>query len=351
MSPFKKVAAHLAVWVSYIAVAIFVFGYQVGILSAIAETTFSYLFAAGVFYSNVWLLNYSVGKRRYWLHIPFLLAIVLVNFSLKFYFFTTIFPSIYGRESSIAGSSTVYLFLIFFWQAFTFLIFSTGYWFARKQLRDQRAALEAQKVKSSYEKLELENIALRAQINPHFLVNTLGFIKDATATNNREVSEFTTALTAFMQSSIPVTDSSGKILLEEELGVIESLIHIFQARFPNAVISYYKDVESDVRIVPHVLSPFVENAFGYGKLDTPDCAVNISVQTEDDNLIFYVCNQKSDEAKSGSGRIGLKYIKEQMERCYKGKYKLNIDQTDTEYKVLLTIQNIVTRDKSRLLRN
>ena len=348
MSPFKKIAAHLAVWVVYTTVATFVFGYQAGFKNAFAETLFSYLFAAGVFYSNVWLLNYSAGKRRYWLHVPFLLAIVLVNFSIKFYFFKTVFPLLYGRESSIAQSSTVYIFLIFFWQAFTFLIFSTGYWFARKQLRDQRAALEAEKVKSAFEKLELENAVLQAQIDPHFLGNTLGFIKEATSGTNPEVSEFTTALMTFMQSSIPVTDSSGKIMLEEELAPIESLIHIFQARFPNAVISYYKDVESGVRIVPHVLSPFIENAFKHGKLTTTDCAVNVSVQTEDDDLIFYVCNQKNDKFKGSVRRIGSKYVKRQLERSYKGKYKLNIDETDTEYRVLLMIQNIVTRDKNEL---
>ncbi|WP_162903373.1 histidine kinase [Taibaiella koreensis] len=216
------------------------------------------------------------------------------------------------------------------------MLYSTGYWFARMQLRQQK-----EKADSEHEKLLLENIALRAQINPHFFINTMEYFRVEIEDSHPEVSEGITAMTTFVNSSIVATDDNGKIPLFDELRAMDSLITIFRKRFPGANIDYTNEVYEDIPIVPHVLVAPVENAFKHGIYTDAGSKLMIHIEQTEEDLVFKVSNRKGHRLKDKSRGIGMRYIKSQLDKAYPGQYSLEIEDKEEQYSLSLTIQNIM----------
>jgi len=346
-----NIIKHLTVWLIYVSFAILVYGYEVNLKGAIYETAVAYAISASVFYLNCGvLLPRYFERRRYILFALLLVMSIAYNFAIRYTFAFYIDPLLFGRPSSIEGLSLIKLGLLFTWQWATFMLYSTGYWFAAKQIRLQKEARAREQVKAAYEKLQLENAALRAQINPHFFVNTMNSFKVAVEPVLPQTAEGIEAMMIFMKSSIAPTEQDGTIALSEEVAAIESLITIYKARFPNANIRYEKDIRSGVRIVPHVLAAFVENAFKHGSFTHKEKKLSIEIMLEGNDLFFRVHNWKSRRIKDDSRGIGLKYIKRQLETAFHGRYQLTVNETEQDYTVALTINDIArTHEKYKLL--
>ncbi len=147
--------------------------------------------------------------------------------------------------------------------AILFTFFTLAYWMRRKELRKQRAKLLAQK-----QMAEFELHALRSQMNPHFVFNSLNAIQYYINDENYDKSE--TYLVKFSRLIRMIFEFSRKksIALKQEIDLLKSYLNLEKMRFGerfNYCINIDKKLNIDQTEIPTLLlQPIVENAVNHG---------------------------------------------------------------------------------------
>ncbi len=172
------------------------------------------------------------------------------------------------------------------------LIVLVTYTFYKYRIRSIR---NKAKLRSDYEiKLnELENSALRTQMNPHFIFNSLNTINSFINRNdptkaNQYISKFSKLIRLILDHS-----REKKITLTEELEVLELYIQLERIRFDNKFeysITINDAIDTDTtEIPPLIIQPFVENAILHGLLPLEkDGLLKVSVQRNNSTLLCVV---------------------------------------------------------------
>jgi two-component system, LytTR family, sensor kinase len=230
-----------------------------------------------------------------------------------------------------------------------FIILGLGYYFA-KQFQKEKAEkldlenkvllLEKEKLRLANENLEFENSYLRAQINPHFLFNTLNAISKEAKKISQHTSDQIGLLGEVMRYSLKKPNEKGRVLLYDEIEHINHLIEIFRLRYMNELFIEFdrSRYNSKLQIVPHILITLVENAFKHGNFKNPKRPILISLHVEDAKLHFSVSNEKLDRnVKTGDG-FGTKYINRALALGYPEKYSLIVNEKDEIYTTELTLK-------------
>lgn len=199
------------------------------------------------------------------------------------------------------------------------------------QLMHQTVAEQEQKRKS-----ELK--ALQAQINPHFLYNTLdSIIWMAEAGNTDEVVEMTSALANLFRTSISKGDEI--IPIQVEIDNITSYLTIQKMRYQDK-LTYHIDVDDNIKkykILKVVLQPLVENAILHGvKSKTTNGLIEIGAFETEDAVVFTVTDHgegmteeqlknifapKKNTVSRGSG-IGVNNVNERIKLYFGEQYGL-----------------------------
>lgn len=202
-------------------------------------------------------------------------------------------------------------------------------------LRDekkQRKILEAQKMQLEVEKSQANFNFLKAQINPHFLHNTLNFLYAKSLPYSPELSEGILTLSDIMRYALSEGNTrDGRTLLKDEIEHVRNVIKINQLRFNNNLnVQFQVDgMLNGATIIPFVLITLVENAFKHGDLKSNETPILIKTSVDDHQLYFYCRNRKKSGPKELSTGIGLDNIKKRLELAYGKNYSLNIkDETD-----------------------
>lgn len=209
--------------------------------------------------------------------------------------------------------------------------------------RKQRKVLEEQKLQLEAEKSQANFNFLKAQINPHFLHNTLNFLYSKSLPYSAELSEGILTLSDIMRYALSAGNTKdGKALLKDEIEHIRNVIKINQLRFSN---NLYVDFEVEgvingATIIPFVLITLVENAFKHGDLKSPEHPIQIRLVVEDKTLRFYCRNRKKQGPKELSTGIGLANIKNQLDLAYGKNYSFRVKEDDEFYTTELTINQL-----------
>jgi len=333
----KVVFMHLIVWSLYVSIVIFNLGYaEKNWNDYIYETTISHLISAGVFYSTIfWILPKLYANKKYFYTAVGFVTILTISIVSRFIYTYLISPGILGRtiSSSILPIDTQTVNFSFQW--FKFSLFAVLYWSKTSKIALQKRLTEQLAVNSKREKLELENAALRAQINPHFIFNTLEVLRSESAGSSPNVSYGIACFMDILRSGINKPGPDGKIPLFIEIRAIEGLVYLFSKRFPDLTITYLSDIDNDHggrRIYSHVLLPLVENAFKHG-----DKNIKVELLVSKTVVKLSVYNIIGKRAKDESTGIGLAYVKRHLELNYPQTHSLSISQTHNDYSADLTI--------------
>src|SRR3954469_2766180 len=160
--------------------------------------------------------------------------------------------------------------------------------------------------------------ALRYQVNPHFLFNTLNSLSSLVmARRDEEAERMIVNLSTFFRSSLTL-DPSSDVTLDEELQFQRLYLDIETLRFPNrlkARIDVPRDLGS-ARPPPLVPQPLVENAIKHGVARTAEpVLLTIAAREEDSRLILTVQNDRGPASaaadESGTG-VGLANVCERL---------------------------------------
>ncbi len=163
--------------------------------------------------------------------------------------------------------------------------------------------------------------ALQAQINPHFLFNTLNVLANLIHTNPEKAERITEELAEIFRYALESTRSEW-VSLEDELRFLESYLEIEKARFEER-LAYFFEIDPAVRslkIPPMILQPLVENAVKHGispKLEGGE--VRVTARADADRLVIVVddsgVGHRTKSRQRGSG-IGLNNVRARLEHVY-----------------------------------
>jgi two-component system, LytTR family, sensor kinase len=205
----------------------------------------------------------------------------------------------------------------------------------RWRLTEQRAA------QAEAGRANAELSFLKAQINPHFLFNTLNNIYTLAVTKNEHTADSIMKLSNIMRY---VTDEASEhfVSLESEVDCVRDYIDLQRLRLGKKVhldFSVQGDLERK-RIAPLIFMTFIENVFKYGISNHEDSSLVIRIFAEERTITFYssnpVFNGRKDVERMGG--IGISNTRRRLEHLYPNRHLLNIIEDEGLYTVELTLQ-------------
>jgi sensor histidine kinase YesM len=180
--------------------------------------------------------------------------------------------------------------------------------------------------------------ALKSQINPHFLFNSLNSIASLTITNPEKAHEMVIALSDFMRYSLRKQHNE-MVALEEEINHIRLYLQIEKIRFGDKM-AYSFQVEPEClkcSIPTLLLQPLFENAVKYGIYEASEqVKVSLIAKKEGDHTILILTNNFDKEAAPVKGEgIGLKNVQERLRLVYNSNNLLQIKEEEGRFVVTI----------------
>ena len=187
--------------------------------------------------------------------------------------------------------------------------------------------------------------ALQAQINPHFLYNTLEYIRMYAISEGREeLADVVYAFSALLRNN---TNQEKTITLKEELDFCEKYVYLYQMRYPNRV-AYHFMIDPDlekIEVPKFVIQPLVENYFKHGIDFTRfDNALSVKVLQEGKRVRIIIKDNgkgmtekrlKQIEEKLSHpkvelhGSIGLQNVNERLRASFGSSYYMSLENNET----------------------
>ena len=192
------------------------------------------------------------------------------------------------------------------------------------------------------EKIKTELSYLKAQINPHFLFNTLNSLYALTLEKSDAAPDAVLKLSGLMR--YVVTDSSQDFVpLEKEINYLNDYIELQKLRMDDNVTFLYnvKGILIGQKITPLILIPFIENAFKYGINPEEKCEISIDILVKNYNLELKVINKivvKSTLDDALKSEKGIASCLKRLNFIYPNKHSLMLKNGETHYTVLLKLQ-------------
>ncbi|WP_228235177.1 sensor histidine kinase [Allomuricauda sp. M10] len=190
------------------------------------------------------------------------------------------------------------------------------------------------------EKLRAEVNYLKAQINPHFLFNTLNSIYALTLKKSDQAPWAVLRLSEMMRYVVTESDSE-KVPLEYEIQYISDYIDLQKLRMGKHTDFTYevKGNLSGKRIAPIILVNYVENAFKYGVNPDEPSKITIFINVDTKGVELIVENKITVKPNSLLEQTteGNRNTKKRLDYFYPDKYQLDIDHRSDFYAVKLYI--------------
>jgi hypothetical protein len=190
---------------------------------------------------------------------------------------------------------------------------------------------------------DMEVALIKAQINPHFLFNTINNIDVLIKKDPDKASDFLNKLSDILRFTLYEAKAE-KISLSRELDYVSRFVALQRIRSSNPDYIHYT-AEGDaagILIEPMLFIPFIENAFKHAENKKAENAINIRFRIDKNTLEFSCSNaytQKAQEKPEHSG-LGNELIKRRLELLYPGRYSLDVQDSNGNYtiKFVLSLQ-------------
>lgn len=197
-----------------------------------------------------------------------------------------------------------------------------------------RRALEAQ-----VGQREAEVRALRAQLNPHFLFNSLNSIAGLVSPDPEKARRMCQLLGDFLRESLAL-GGSARVSLGREVALAEQYLGIEQVRFGSRLLvrTTLGADTADVPVPPLILQPLVENAVRHGiatRLDGGTIEID-AVRTGPRTVIVVANPRDPDGSRRGTG-LGLDIVRRRLDAAFGDAAVVAIEAAAERYKVSVTI--------------
>lgn len=190
---------------------------------------------------------------------------------------------------------------------------------------------------------EAELKLLKAQVQPHFLFNTLNNLYGLTLEKSDDAPKLVLQLSEILDYVL-YRCNTPQVLLEKDLNNLKNYLNIEKIRYSEKLdlkTEFPEDV-GKLKIAPLILLPYVENAFKHGVNHFPGNAyVNMSVSIHGKDLNFHIKNMRNPLLKKGEDKsdgIGMANVQRRLDLLYASRYNLEIEEKDETFSVSLTLK-------------
>ncbi|WP_286971782.1 sensor histidine kinase [Flavobacterium sp. UBA4854] len=178
---------------------------------------------------------------------------------------------------------------------------------------------------------------LKAQINPHFVFNTLNNIYSMVYFQSDKSLAAIDKLSKIMRFTTYESQKE-KIKLADEVEYIKAYIELEELRHQeNLLVDFNVEIKNELEeIPPYILSPLVENALKHGAVSNSE-SIKIELKVLENHLNFKVKNRIGTQKKDSLGGIGLDNLQKRLQIHYPKKHKLRIMNNENHFTAELEI--------------
>lgn len=178
---------------------------------------------------------------------------------------------------------------------------------------------------------------LKAQINPHFIFNTLNNIYSMVYFQSPQSLAAIEKLSNIMRFTTYEAQKD-KILLADEISYIQSYIELEGLRHEvsNGVLLNSIVTDDTIKIPPFILSPFVENALKHGVF-SKEASIMVTLKSTAEMLDFMVENDIAQKQKDKVGGIGMENVQKRLMIYYPDRHDLHIENEGGKFKIHLKV--------------
>ena len=298
--------------------------------------------AAAVYFNLKLLLPRYLSTKRYLSYIGLLLGVTFINAGLVFMIFKLVLPMI--NDPAPGPHPNHWLFIpAFMTMQILFTIITSFLHFIRENSRLNEIALTVTEIESNRLRAELNS--LKAQINPHFLFNTLNNIYSYSLFKSERTPNMILKLSELMNYIIYECQAD-LVSLDKEIAFIRNYVDLEYLRVEESV-----DIRLEIselvqgwQIAPLLFVPFLENAFKHGANisgQQPMIRFSLDVDAEgrlnfeSENLLDKV---EQDESLEKHGGIGLENVKKRLQLLYPRRHELKTTSEGGRFLVNLSLK-------------
>ncbi len=198
--------------------------------------------------------------------------------------------------------------------------------------------LQESQIQLEKENQQVQLKSLKAQLNPHFLFNSLNNIYSISNLSDSRAKEYIIKLSDALRYMLYRTQDD-KVLLSEELEYIQNYIELEKLRLESdaELTLNISNLPDNNYIAPLILLPIIENTFKHCSKDP--VKINITIAVKNKTLILNCQNTVENQSiHSGTkGGIGLSNVRKRLELIYQNDYSWTIKEEDNQYKSILQV--------------
>ncbi len=221
---------------------------------------------------------------------------------------------------------------------------------AENELRLQKIVSEKEKAELQQQAIELEMQALRSQMNPHFIFNSLNSINRFILQNNKvKASEYLTKFSRLVRMILQ-NSQAALITLESELESLRLYLEMEALRFNyqfDYKISVSNELDIDVlKVPPLIIQPYAENAIWHGLMHKEEKGqLDIEISEEDNKLLCKITDNGIGRALAGSFASKSATVHKSMGMRITAS-RIAMMQNTKENKAAITIHDLINSDGS-----
>jgi two-component system, LytTR family, sensor histidine kinase AlgZ len=242
-------------------------------------------------------------------------------------------PSFQGLDRRFASQVPV-----LFGAGFLLYLLSVASHYVILAIEDSNKA-EARIHETSLLARDAELKALKAQVNPHFLFNSLNSISALTSVDPAKAREMCILLAEFLRMTLGLGEKAS-VPLSEELSLLHRYLAIEKVRFGARLLMEedLQQVSTSIHLPPLLLQPLVENAITHGIANLPDGGmVRLSAQSHHGRVSLAIENTfDSESTPMRKGGLGLKNVHARLEARYGDEANMRISSANGKFRVELS---------------
>ncbi|NIG52856.1 sensor histidine kinase [Chitinophaga sp. Cy-1792] len=179
---------------------------------------------------------------------------------------------------------------------------------------------------------------LKAQLNPHFLFNSLNSLYTQLDFDVPQAKVTLISIADLLRYQLYECNSD-YIPLSKEFIYLENYFNLQRIRTDATASLNIIAMNQDLKIAPLLLMPFIENAFKYvSDDDNRENIIQIDIQLTDDQLHFYCMNSTARKQPTNNRHgVGLQNVRQRLELMYPHQHQLEISENDNSFSVHLNL--------------
>lgn len=205
---------------------------------------------------------------------------------------------------------------------------------------ERAGIVERRALESEIAAREAELRALRAQIDPHFLFNSLNSISGLVGIDPERARSMCQRLGDFLRDSL-MLGGSGRIPLSREVALVRQYLEIEQVRFGSRLIvtTSVRAGAGEVAVPALLLQPLVENSVRHGIATLIEGGVvQITAERAANRVVIAVENPRDPEAKSRRGTgLGLDIVRRRLNAAFGDEASMLVEPGERSHRVVITI--------------